>query len=118
MRVHEMWTKSGDVAPGAFKDRDGGMSTDWERYSTPEETRSRAKNPHLNKVIAFVAGDVRSIERLTVVHEPVQEGQVGPKGEPIPPNRSHSEVFGEKTEEVRLKLSRLYTWKIRLNTPE
>ena len=109
LRVHRMWVKTGGVDPGFFQDRDGGMSVDWEKYSTPEQTRQRAPKPELNGVIALIVGDVRAIETLTVVHEPIQEGHFDGEGRPIPPNRSHSVVFGEKTTEIRLKLSRLYS---------
>ena len=39
MRVHRNWCPGGDLSPGVFRDHGGGMSTDWERYSTPQEAR-------------------------------------------------------------------------------
>jgi hypothetical protein len=57
--VHQQWfsKKTGGVSPTFFKnapDPPGGrqgMSTDWSRYSTPEESRRRARIPALNGVI-------------------------------------------------------------------
>ena len=79
------------------------MSTDWEKYSTAEETRARAKFPQDNGVIKLHAGGIRSIEGLTVEHEPDVKHM----------NRAHSEVFGDKTPEVRIKLNRLVRWVIK-----
>jgi hypothetical protein len=60
MRVHvKTWVRDGEVRPGAFQNRPEGapgMSTDWERYSSAEETRQRARKPLEQGVIAFRAG--------------------------------------------------------------
>jgi hypothetical protein len=101
MRVHEVFVSDEGVAPGAFKDHQGGMSTDWEKYSTPEETRQRAKEPLRNGVIQLVAGSVRGIPGLSVEHTPSLD------------NRAHTDVFGQKSPEVRLKLKRIAEWIIR-----
>ena len=48
MRVHKNDLPNGDIAPGAFKNRPttkDGMSTDWEKYATPQETRNRGRIP-------------------------------------------------------------------------
>lgn len=84
MRVHRTaFAPSGTVRPEAFRDRDDtGMSTDWSRYATPEETRSRAKVASENGVIAMNAGKVRRIAGLTVRHSP------------LPDNRAHADVRG------------------------
>jgi hypothetical protein len=102
MRVHKMYAPTGELKPGAFRDQQGGMSADWEEYATPEDTRNRARNPADNGVIGMTVGDVRAIESLTVVHEP------------LPENRAHTEVFGEKDPEVRVKLRRIARWCITL----
>ncbi len=79
------------------------MSTDWNKYSTPLETRLRAKNPQANIVIALVAGDVRAIEGQRIEHTPINpsDEQAG--------NRAHTDVFGEKTTEVRLKFMQVWS---------
>lgn len=99
MRVHRTWFKpNGEIAPGAFQNRGDGMSTDWSRYSTPNETRLRArKTPTDNAVLAMVAGDVRQVPDQQVVHTPQPE------------NRAHADVRGEKDEEARVLIGRIAT---------
>jgi len=101
-RVHRNWLKDGDVNPGFFRnspdDSTGGMSCDWNKYSTPEETKARAKQPEKNGVLQFVASEVREIPGQRLEHDPQ------------PTNQAHSQVFGEKTPEVRVKLKRICTW--------
>ena len=72
------------------------MSTDWNRYSTPKETRERGRDPVANGVIALPVGPVRTLS-LRVDHSPQVE------------NRAHTDV-GMKTTEVRLHLLRLADW--------
>ena len=102
MRVHHVNIVDGEPTPGAFKDHDGGMSTDWEQYSTADQTRRRARNLMDVGVISLVAGEVRHIPPLTVVHEPLDD------------NQAHTEVFGDKrAPEIRVKLGRIYQWEVR-----
>ena len=105
MRVHvKTWAREGEVRPGAFQKRPQGatgMSTDWEKYSTPEETRNRGRNPIEQGVIVFFAGDARAVPGQAVEHTPKDE------------NRAHTDVIGEKNEKVRLKFTRIYRWAIR-----
>jgi hypothetical protein len=103
LRIHQNWlSKDGSVVPGFFKNipPDGGMSCDWNKYSTSEEARQRAKEPAQNGVLTILASGIRSLPDQRLEHAP------------IPTNRAHSEVFGEKTTEVRLKLTRLSSWAI------
>jgi hypothetical protein len=97
MRVHRNNAPDGELAPGAFRDIGRGMSTDWQKYSTAEETRARAGVPQKNGVTCMVAGGVRSCG-LLVEHDP------------IPVNRAHTEIVGIKSTEVRFKLLRLARW--------
>lgn len=94
--------QDGFPRPAAFKDNKGGMSTDWDNYSTPEETRSRGLPPVENLgVLRLIAGEVRQIDSLVVEHTPKDD------------NRAHTDVFGDKTDpEVRLKLARSSKWLI------
>jgi hypothetical protein len=98
MRVHKNEMKNGKPLPFTFRIRPGhtGMSVDWDKYATPEETQLRAKNPADNAVIAMLVGDVRQIPEHEVLHQPISS------------NRAHSEVMGEKTTEARVLFSRLY----------
>lgn len=85
------------------------MSTDWEKYSSPTETRARSKRqpPSEYGVAEMIAGEVRSLPGLSVVHSPVQ-------GE----NRAHVDVIGDKRDpEVRVRLPRIARWVIQQDQP-
>lgn len=98
MRVHKTWRKAdGSLALSAFKDHGGGMSTDWQKYATPQETRRRAKQPADNAVVTLHVGSVRQLPEQQVEHTPDIERN----------NRAHTDVFGKKDEEVRMKLRRI-----------
>lgn len=102
MRVHKNWFQPKQNITGLFKNHGDGMSTDWAYYSTPQETRNRVKqfgkNPEDFAVIKMLVANVKNIEGQTVTHTP-----------DIPNNnRSHTDVFGEKDVEVRLKFSRIF----------
>ena len=108
MRVHRALVKrDGSIARSAFKDHNGGMSTDWDRYSTPEETRARGNKPPQDyAVVSMNVEGVRYIApELEVNHTPDLERN----------NRAHTDVIGEKDTEARTKLKRLSTWQIRLD---
>ncbi len=102
-RLHQsFFNKKGKLSPGVFQDRGNGMSVDWKKYSTPEETQMRApKNPKLNKIGELNVGEIRKIE-LKVEHTPDE----------LTRNRAHSDVFGTKSEKVQLALWELCQNKI------
>jgi hypothetical protein len=82
----------GQLHPGIFREHAAppvppAISVDWERYSTAEQTRSRARNPEKNGVVAFVARDVRAIPGMEVMHEPLRD------------NRAHSGIHGMSRED-------------------
>jgi hypothetical protein len=105
-RVHRNnLDEQGLPKPGAFRNsptKQDGMSTDWDRYSTPQQTRQRARQPSENIVIALPVGRVREIAGQRVEHTPVQ-----PEAE-FAGNQAHCDVFGEKTTEARLKFLQIY----------
>ena len=68
------------------------MSTDWQRYSSVEGARQRARKPHETAIVSLVAGDVRRIDSQCVQHAP------------IPDNRAHTNVIGDKSTKVRQRL--------------
>ena len=97
MRAHKNHFKqNGNLAPGVFRLRphEGGMSTDWSEYSTPDETRQRGRVPADNAVLSLNVGMVRAIPQQTVAHTP------------LPANRTHTDVLGEKDEHARVFLRR------------
>ncbi len=73
------------------------FSTDWSRYSTPEETRARARNPHLCGVYQVRAEALRTIPGEDVVHTPIQGDR------DIPDNLAHCDVVGPDHEDPEVK---------------
>lgn len=101
MRVHRVdLDPVGVPKPGAFKNRpDGaeGMSTNWDRYATPQSTRESGRKPGGEyAVVSLCVGPVRQVPGQAVEHRP------------LPDNRAHSEVVGTKDPEVRLALRELH----------
>lgn len=99
MRAHETYYRDGELTPGVFKAKEGGMSVDWSKYCSMEETRQRATSPEKNAILSLPVGGIRKTDDLDVIHRPE------------PDNRAHSEVDlpidREKLTEVRLLLKRL-----------
>lgn len=112
-RIHKSNFREGEIIPGAFKERgegiDRGMSTNWDKYSTPDELKNVAITPNDNAIVQFNVGEVREIGSLIVKHAPIVQ------------NRSHSHVIGIpkngllKTK-VRAKLQEICEWSIPFNT--
>jgi hypothetical protein len=104
MRVHKNNVKDGEVQPGAFVDHEGAMSTNWQKYChSPVEARSKARKPIDNGVLSAVTGDLRAVP-LVVEHTPDEQRN----------DRSHTDVRGEKSPEVRLKLYDAFSWRLRI----
>jgi hypothetical protein len=99
MRVNYHYlSEDGTPEVAAFRDRGRSMSTDWDKYSTPQETLNRTtKDPRHNAVIEMNVEDVRSIPNQSVQHCP------------RPENRAHTGVIGDKRKdpEVRIKFRRI-----------
>lgn len=76
-----------------------GMSADWSKYSSAEDTRNRGgKPPEKYRVVSFIVGKVREIEYQSVDHTPEDS------------NRSHSTIYGpkdKKNPEIRVKFARM-----------
>ncbi|MES2460652.1 MAG: hypothetical protein V4671_08705, partial [Armatimonadota bacterium] len=63
-----------------------GMSTNWDKYSTAEEARlGTRKPPEEYAVVRLPVQGIRDLPSQSVAHTP------------IPQNRSHTDVRGEKT---------------------
>lgn len=110
-RVHKSQIIEKNLIPGAFRERGNdetkSMSTDWEKYSTPKQTKNRARNPKDNAVIGFITIDLRGLN-LSVIHSPSNK------------NRAHTGVKGiaepiEKDTELRLKLLDVFNWEIEID---
>jgi hypothetical protein len=100
MRAHRDYISDGELRPRVFRAQDGSMSVDWDKYSTPEATRQRAKkNPENNAVIRMGVGGIRGIGNLDVKHSPELD------------NQAHSDVNlpdnGADLTELRVLLRRI-----------
>jgi hypothetical protein len=100
MRAHKAYFRDGQLEPGVFTSKEGpGMSVDWDKYSSKEETQRRAKSPSDNAVISLSVRGIRAIDALDVKHLPEAD------------NQAHSEVDlpdkREELTEIRLLLRRL-----------
>jgi hypothetical protein len=74
------------------------QSVDWSKYSTPEETVKRHKEPQKIRAVACItAGACRNLGQ-EVVHVPL--GATDPGGR----NDAHSEIRGEKTGVIQSRL--------------
>lgn len=105
MRAQRGYFRDGELIPGVFRDRQGAMSTDWSKYSTPEQSRSRARTPEDNAIIQLAVGRVRQEAKQSVQHEP------------IPENRAHTNVYGQKDAEARVQLLRICRTVLPLDDP-
>src|SRR5215208_3921735 len=93
-RVHKALVPDGRLRPAIFRQQGESLSTDWERYSTPEASRLRARDPSKNGIITMIAGFVRSLD-MAVEHSPDEENG----------NRAHTDVLrleGPRSTELRL----------------
>ena len=110
-------------APGNFRENKGSISTDWEKYSTAAETRARQGRPERFAVMRLLAGGIREIPELSVLHSPTQN-VLG-----LPDNRAHTDVVGlephadekpelGRKERIRTELyKRFNTWEIEPGAP-
>jgi hypothetical protein len=109
--------------PGMFRENKGSISTDWERYSTASETRARQGRPERFAVLRLVAGAIREIDGLTVLHSPT------PGIDGLPDNRAHTDINGLESksltnhglgrkERIRTELHlRFNVWEIHPHAP-
>ena len=106
MRVHKNWIRDGDLNPGTFRNNQGGMSTDWSKYSDPERTKDRVinyeKDPDNYGVLSMNVGQVLDIPDQVIIHKPLDE------------NRSHTDVEGVKKNRQRVLYLEIINWEITL----
>ncbi len=106
VRIHQTFQRrAGGVSLGWVKNLptpEHGMSTDWDKYATPEQTQARGRKPAREYAVGKLnAGQVRAIPQQSAVHTPDHEND----------NRAHTDIFGEKENdpEVRVMFGRIYT---------
>jgi hypothetical protein len=100
LRVAPALVDRGIIYPGAYINHGRGMSTNWDKYSTPENTRNMARkdrDPNTYTVVSLNAGRVRGIVASPqfVEHTPRNH------------NRAHTDIVGEKTLDARIQFSRI-----------
>lgn len=128
VRVHKnnINPKTTEPRPAAFKntpEKGPDLSSDWEKYSTPETSRELVskqfkfgtnafKNPNDFFIVSFTGDKLSSIKpNQNVKHSP-QYNNPEVIGEPN--NQAHSSIIGDKSdEEIRLKFVDIYNWEIK-----
>jgi hypothetical protein len=108
LRVYKKHCSNGRIMPIAFKrhgETGDGLSVDWSRYASPEDTRRRSLRhpPEDYAVVSFKVEDIRRLG-YTVVHKPLSPGNLGATTEG---NRAHTEIIPPATvldTEFRAKL--------------
>ena len=101
MRAHREHFSDGELHHGVFRKHDGGMSVNWARYASAEETKQQAKeHPNHYGVGSMPVSGIRQIDDLSVEHTPELT------------NRAHSDVYGlpgnrEQRTKVRFLLLRI-----------
>ncbi len=110
MRAHRNLIPKGVITSGVFREQDGSMSVDWDRYSSHQATRLMArKNPEANAVLKLSVGGIRRINSIVVEHAPIHD------------NPAHTDVFlprsNEDLTEARYRLVRVATIEIPFDSP-
>ena len=106
MRAHrDYFHPDGDLMPGVFQSHGKGISVNWAKYASAEDTKKQArKDPDANAVISMPVIGIRQIDDLRVEHTPE------------PTNQAHSDVIGlpqkgqrDRREEMRRLLRKIAT---------
>lgn len=108
-RIHKSFFEDDTtvIPSSSFRPQGKSISTDWNKYSTPEKSQKRAIIPKDNRVVEMNVGNVRVIP-LTVNHTP----------DYMEMNRAHTGVFGliglpkSKMSKIRTQLATLSSWVI------
>lgn len=93
------------IRPVAFDPRgEGGLSVNWDRFSSPEMTQCGSPKPQANNVISMEVSKIRKLDSaLDVKHIPLDD------------NYSHSEIFNIPPRKpngmkVRIQLMDISRW--------
>ncbi len=108
LRIHRNSSPDGTINSAALRPQgEDGLSVDWAKYSTAEETQARARKPSANGVASVDVGGIRGIiypgVTLEVEHDPIENNPE------IPDNIAHSLIKGapNELEENRLEIRKL-----------
>jgi len=101
------------LQPGAFGRRrevEEGVSFDWKKYSTPQETLGRTTNPEVRAGVVKTTAGLVWDKDLRLWHAPeAADPATGKKA-----NRAHSLVSGPNYSRVRKTLAKICEWEIEL----
>ncbi|MFC1478877.1 hypothetical protein ACFL57_05415 [Candidatus Margulisiibacteriota bacterium] len=85
------------IMPISFSRYD--MSTDWDEHSTPEESLQRHDIKYQGGIVGLGVSDIKSkIQNQIIKHTPSRR------------NPAHTDVLGEKDNEIRLAFCRIAKW--------
>ena len=120
--IHQTYIKVREperISPSAFKDEDGeGISTDWSKYSSVNETQKRSINKPSREfgVVSLVIKEIRKdihLKELSIEHNPLQ------KTATFEGNRAHTDIQGilkygrsYRKNEAQVHLARIAKWEI------
>ncbi len=97
--VKEKLIRDGEVLAEAFHnvgvigEPSYGMSTDWSKYSSPDETKNRPADKTARYGVARIqVGDVGIVNYQKAVHDPLFHGRNNRQN-----NRSHTNIVGPKS---------------------
>lgn len=97
-----MYFRDGDVLPACFTnvgqpdDPSYGMSTDWSKYASPEETRKRPRDKQARYGVARIkASNITKVPGQFVRHDPIFVAGDSPEN-----NRVHTNIKGPKNRET------------------
>jgi len=87
-RMHKQYYEDNPeiILGSGFKPQGKAMSTDWKKYSTPEQSLLRASSPNENRIISMKVGKIRA-SPLIIEHSPSKKYC----------NRAHTDVLGLKS---------------------
>lgn len=128
IRVHKqnINPKTGLPRPAAFKNTPASgpsLSSDWERYTTPEKSRELIgkqykkgttdfKNPLFFFIVSVIVKNIYNLNCNQLIEHTPKYQNPEPIGDPN--NRAHSSITGDKTdEEIRLKFVNISNWEIK-----
>jgi hypothetical protein len=87
---------SGEFKPNGFKRHKRGVSMDWSKYSTPEETQHRRKDKPASQFrVAYLRIKLVRGAGFVVEHDPLID------------NRAHTEVISQNSPQQRMELAKI-----------
>ena len=112
------WRDINKIEPNLFavpKPGEEGLSTDWSKYSAPQDTLNRLRIPDLkiNGIIALNVGQLRNIIKikklpLNIMHDPIR---ISTEFQQV--NRAHTLIIGmnkQNKAKIKRNLAKIANW--------